>query len=631
MALVQMHHINKTIITQSILKDLSLQIMPGEKVGLIGLNGVGKTTLFHLILGEDTAYEGEIIRRKGLTIGYMAQDFFLRDEEIPLYRFMEKAFQHLLFMEKEIEALEKRMGVELGEEGDEREYTKIMAKYTKLTQDFQEQGGYEYVSRIKGVLKGLGFQEEAFHTPLSTLSGGEKSRAELGRLLLTEPDLLLLDEPTNHLDIRTREWLEEYLSTYKKAVILISHDRFFLNRTVERIWELYHGQLEKYPGDFSLYRRERERRYLLWEKEFKRQQEHIARQKEYIRRNHAGNNARQAKSRKRQLLALEPITSPPPPPPLPNITFLHGESSGRRVLSIKGLSHSFQGERVLSHIDAEVIRGEKIALLGDNGSGKTTLFKIILGLINPERGVVEHGYKVHPAFYMQEHENLSQEGTILEELLSMGGIGYEEARRILGGLLFGEEDIPKEVGDLSGGERSRLALAKLAMTPSNLLLLDEPTNHLDILSRGRLEEAVHKYRGTCIIISHDRFFIDEVAQKIWELKEGTINEYHGNYSDYRRKKEEERKREEIRCERKESKRDKKREVKRIERGPSLHELEEKISALEEKREELEREFSQEDFYRQDGRVIAERKETYQGIEKELEVLYEKWEEVLTNL
>lgn len=625
MALLQTFHLHKTFITQTILKDVSLQIMPGEKVGLIGLNGVGKTTLFHLFLGEDMPDSGEIRKRNGLEIGYMAQDFFLRDEDISLYDFMLQAFQNLVEMEERIRTLEKRMGEENLDKG-KREYTKIMDTYAHLSQVFEEEGGYEYESRIRGVLKGLGFSEEVFDSPLSILSGGEKSRAELGRLLLTEPDLLLLDEPTNHLDIRTREWLEDFLATYRPAMILISHDRYFLNSTVHRLWELYHGQVEKYPGDYSFFLKEKERRLLYWKKEYQKQKEYIAKQEEYIRRNHAGNNAGQAKSRKKLLQSLKRIPKPPPPLPLPHISFHYSRPSGNKVLEVNELTHSFDGREVLSQIHLQVLRGEKIALLGDNGSGKTTLFKILLSMMTPYQGEVKYGVKVDPAFYLQEHENLSKDRTIVEEMLSMGKIGYEEARGVLGGLLFTDEDMEKRVGDLSGGERSRLALARLAVTPSNLLLLDEPTNHLDILSRGRLEEAVKKYKGSCIIISHDRFFIDEIAHKIWELKEGRIRVYDGNYSDYHRKKSKELRETLLKRERIEEKRREKNPPKRRESSLSLDHLEQRILLLEEEIEELEKEFTSQDFYVQEGEMIKEKRETYEQIKRELHSLYERWEE-----
>lgn len=625
MALLQAFHLHKTFITQTILKDVSLQIMPGEKVGLIGLNGVGKTTLFHLFLGEDMPDSGEIRKRNGLEIGYMAQDFFLRDEDISLYDFMLQAFQNLVEMEERIRTLEKRMGEENLDKG-KREYTKIMDTYAHLSQVFEEEGGYEYESRIRGVLKGLGFSEEVFDSPLSILSGGEKSRAELGRLLLTEPDLLLLDEPTNHLDIRTREWLEDFLATYRPAMILISHDRYFLNSTVHRLWELYHGQVEKYPGDYSFFLKEKERRLLYWKKEYQKQKEYIAKQEEYIRRNHAGNNAGQAKSRKKLLQSLKRIPKPPPPLPLPHISFHYSRPSGNKVLEVNELTHSFDGREVLSQIHLQVLRGEKIALLGDNGSGKTTLFKILLSMMTPYQGEVKYGVKVDPAFYLQEHENLSKDRTIVEEMLSMGKIGYEEARGVLGGLLFTDEDMEKRVGDLSGGERSRLALARLAVTPSNLLLLDEPTNHLDILSRGRLEEAVKKYKGSCIIISHDRFFIDEIAHKIWELKEGRIRVYDGNYSDYHRKKSKELRETLLKRERIEEKRREKNPPKRRESSLSLDHLEQRILLLEEEIEELEKEFTSQDFYVQEGEMIKEKRETYEQIKRELHSLYERWEE-----
>lgn len=625
MALLQTFHINKTIITQTILKDVSLQIMPREKVGLIGLNGVGKTTLFHLFLGEDEPDTGEIQRKNGIDIGYMAQDFFLRDEEMALYDFMLQAFQHLVKMEETIRSLEKRMGEEaLSRREEERK--KIMEQYAQLTHVFEEEGGYEYESRIRGVLKGLGFPEESFASPLSILSGGEKSRAELGRLLLTEPDLLLLDEPTNHLDIRTREWLEEYLATYRSAMIIISHDRYFLNKTVNRLWELYNGHVENYPGDYSFYLKEKERRALYQQKEHQRQKEHIAKQEEYIRKNHAGNNSGQARSRKKLLESLERIPPPPPPPSLPHISFLYSGASGRRVLEIEDLCHSFDEKEIFSQVNLQVFRGEKIALLGDNGSGKTTLFKILLSMLAPTRGEIKTGVNVKTAFYLQEHENLSKDRTILEEMLSIGKISYEEARRVLGGLLFTSDDLEKQVGDLSGGERSRLALARLSVEPSNLLLLDEPTNHLDILSRGRLEKAVKTYEGTCIIISHDRFFIDEVAHKVWELQGDSIKVYHGDYSYYKMKKGREREEAQKRKLTKKERRRKPPSRKRKEASFSLEELEEQIILLEEEMEELEKEFTTASFFEQQGEVIKEKRESYTRIQNKLQSLYQKWGE-----
>lgn len=627
MALIQLVQVNKRIISRDLLQDVSLQIMPGEKVGLIGQNGVGKTTLFRILLTDEEPDSGQVVQKNNLEVGYMAQDFFFRDEDITLYGFMEEAFAHLLQLEKALRSLEELMG----EDPNEGENQKIMHRYASLMQRFQEEGGYTYQSRIRGVLQGLGFPGERFQSPLSSFSGGEKSRAELGRLLLQEPDLLFLDEPTNHLDIRTREWLEEFLSTYQPAVMVISHDRYFLNQTVHRILELEAGRLEKYPGGFSHYQQEKIRRLRYWETEYEKQQEEISRDLEFIRRNHAGNNAGQARSRKKQLENRKRIPPPPPRPSLPKITFPSSQSSGKEVLQVKGVSHSFPGKDILSRIHLQVQRGEKIVLLGDNGSGKTTFFQILLGMLSPTRGEIQYGVRVKIAAYLQEHENLAAHRTILEEIQAHCAVGQEEARSALGRFLFSQEDWPKQVGELSGGERSRLALAKLTLTPSNLLLLDEPTNHLDFLSRGPLEKAVQEYPGTCIIISHDRFFINAVADTVWALSQGKIRSFPGNYTYYQEK---------IAEEAREKKNEEKKEPaqrkipprpstkKGQKKGKKMEILEEEIISREEELVRLEGEFAKSSFYGQEGKVIEERKKTYDGLKKELEVLYEKWEEGL---
>lgn len=627
MALIQLAGVTKTIITQILLEDVSLQIMPGEKVGLIGANGTGKTTLFRIILGLEVPDEGEVLGRNNLHLGYMSQDFFSQEQEIALYDFMLEAFQHLEAVQEELSALEDQMGKK-GLKKDTDLFQKLMARYSRLTQRFQEEGGYEYQSRIRGVLKGLGFLKERFKNPLSSLSGGEKSRAELGRLLLQEPDLLLLDEPTNHLDIKTREWLEDFLATYEPAVVVISHDRYFLNNTVHRILELHGGRLEKYPGDYSSYQKEKERRLSYWQEEYQKQQEHIARQLEFIRRNHAGNNAGQAKSRKRQLENLHRIPSPPSRPKAPSIVFPCGKPSGSAVLQVKGVSHSFSRQEVLSNINLQVKRGEKIVLLGDNGSGKTTFFQILLGKIAPTVGVVEYGTNVVLGAYLQEHENLASNRTVLQEIQSGHSLDQETFRHVLGRFLFSLDDCSKKVAELSGGERSRLALARLTLTPSNLLLLDEPTNHLDIFARGPLEKAVQAYTGTCIIISHDRYFINAVADIIWELDQGEIKEYHGDYQYYCRKRQSLQLQNKAPAREKQKGPGKKRAAR--EQRVDIGQLEASISDLEGDLSHLEEEFTSQTFYGQDGKVIGKKKKAYERMLRELELLYQKWEEAISH-
>ncbi len=635
MALLQLQEAEKKIVDQIILQEASLQIQPGEMIGLIGLNGVGKTTLFRILTGMEALDSGRLITKKDLSMGYMVQDFFTCQEaDVTLYDFILQVFTELIEMEDDIRLLEEKMGELQAGEGS-KEYEQVMSDYSRLTQRFQQQGGYEYESRIRGVLSGLGFSASDYHRELESLSGGEKSRAALGRLLLQEPELLLLDEPTNHLDISAQEWLEEYLSNYSQAVVIISHDRYLLDRLVDRIWELEQGRLSKYAGNYSFYWDEKQRRLSIWKKEYSRQQEKIEKMEEYIRRNHAGNNARQARSRQKQLDNMEQIPPPPSEPALPGIFFPEASPSVKKVLEVEDLWQVFndsgEEKKVLKGVNLYLERGEKVVLLGDNGSGKTVLINTLMGIIPPTSGSINYGKRVKKAYYLQEQENLTPDNNLVQELRSAARISYEEARNILGRFLFDTEDCRKLIRDLSGGERSRFALARLTVIESNLLMMDEPTNHLDILSRSVLEEALKDYSGTMVVISHDRYFIDQIADKIWELDDGKVREYDGNYSKYRYYKERERK---------ESKRiergggEKKGEQQRVKRkkevpsGPDLSQVEERIMSLEGIIAELEEEFGEPGFYEQSGEVIEEKNRKYHECRQELNSLYLLWEEAV---
>ena len=499
-------NISKAFGTNEILKDASFHIEEREKAALVGINGAGKSTLFKIIVGEMTADTGEVILSKGKTLGYLAQHQDLTGD-LTIYEEVLQAKQDLIRMEEQLRALEEEMKHEQGERLEE-----LMNTYTRLSHTFELENGYAYRSEVVGVLKGLGFEPEEFDKKVSTLSGGQKTRVALGRLLLTKPDVILLDEPTNHLDMESIAWLEGYLLNYSGAVFIVSHDRYFLDRVVTKIVEIDAGKVTTFEGNYSAYSQKkamlREAAYHAWmnqQQEIRHQEEVIAKLKSFNREK----SIRRAESREKMLDKMEVLEKPSEVRADMRIRLEPRVTSGNDVLRVSNLSKSFPGQPLFSDLNFEIRRGERVAIIGNNGTGKTTILKILNGVVAPDGGQIELGTKVQIGYYDQEHQVLHMDKTIFQEISdTYPYLTNTEIRNVLAAFLFTEDDVFQPIHTLSGGERGRISLAKLMLSNANFLILDEPTNHLDIVSKEILEQALRDYTGTVLYVSHDRYFIN---------------------------------------------------------------------------------------------------------------------------
>ncbi len=515
MALISGHNLAKSYGAEDIFAGVSVSIPHGARIALVGPNGSGKTTLLRLLTGLDTPTEGTVARAKGLRVGFLPQEAELALEgEGTLWDEMLSAFADLLAQEEHLRTLAEQLAVRPHDSA-------LLELYGNAQQHFEAAGGYVYATRIEQVLGGLGFDEDDFQRPVAQLSGGQKTRALLARLLLEEPDLLILDEPTNHLDLQALEWLEGWLKGFRGALLLVSHDRYFIDSIVDRVWELAFGRLEEYRGNYSAYVQQREERHAFLLREYQRQQEFIAREQEYIRRNIAGQNTRQAQGRRKRLerfLRDEALLHPRQQQTM-RLTLQAHRRSGDKVLTTRSLVVGYHDDGVpLFEVpDITLYRGECAALIGPNGVGKTTFLKTILGQIAPLRGEVTLGASVEVGYFAQAHEGLDPQHTIIEEILAVQNMPLGMARDYLAKFLFTGDEVYKPISALSGGERGRVALAKLALGGANLLLLDEPTNHLDIPSQEILETVLAKFNGTILLVSHDRYLISRLATQVWAL------------------------------------------------------------------------------------------------------------------
>ncbi|MEF2877423.1 MAG: ABC-F family ATP-binding cassette domain-containing protein, partial [Blautia sp.] len=519
-----------------LLCDASFHIEEREKAALIGINGAGKSTLFRIIVGEITPEEGQVILAKGKTLGYLAQHQDLTSD-LSIYDSLLEVKQHILDMEMQMRRTEQEMKHAAGEE-----LTRLMESYSRLTQKFEQENGYAYKSEITGVLKGLGFGEEDFSKMISTLSGGQKTRVALGRLLLSRPDIILLDEPTNHLDMESITWLETYLLNYPGAVFIVSHDRYFLDRVVTKIVEIDNTKVTTFTGNYSAYsekkamlRKAAYQAYLNQQQEIKHQEEVIAKLRQFNREK----SIRRAESREKMLEKMDVLEKPVEVDASMKITLRPRITSGNDVLTVEHLTKSFPSLPLFEDLNFTVKRGEKVAIIGNNGTGKTTILKILNQLLVPDSGVFHLGSKVHIGYYDQEHHVLHMEKTVFEEISDdYPKLTNTEIRNLLAAFLFTGDDVFKKISALSGGERGRVSLAKLMLSEANFLILDEPTNHLDITSKEILEEALNNYEGTVLYVSHDRYFINRTATRILELTNQKLVNYIGNYDYYLEKKEE---------------------------------------------------------------------------------------------
>ena len=518
-------NIAKSFGIHEIFKDVSFMLDQGEKVGLVGVNGGGKTTLLRCLLAPETVDGGFIKFEPGLRIGYVQQGFQGIGEGT-LWQFLVNAGKDILELRQKMAELEKQVASAKGDELDS-----LLADYARVSNIYEHADGYNYENRIKIVLHGLGFPEDEWDKPAENFSGGQKTRILLAAALVKEPDLLILDEPTNHLDIRMTEWLEGYLRNFKGGVLIVSHDRFFLNNVVGRVLEMEGGHLQNFKGNYDQYLAQKEIQMATMEAAYEAQQEYIARTEAYIRRFKAGIKSKMARGRQSQLNRLERVEGPErieefelrlPPAP----------ESAERVLVLEELSVGYGENILLKDINLVLRKGEKTALLGPNGAGKTTLLKTILGELSPVTGKAKIGNRVKIGYFSQSYERLDPNQTLLDNFLTEYGYTTEHTRSLLGGMLFHGDDVFKEIGTLSGGQKARLVLLKLVLDGANLLILDEPTNHLDIAAREAVEAALEAFDGTVLLVSHDRYFINEVASRIWEIDNQQVNDYKGNYSFY---------------------------------------------------------------------------------------------------
>jgi len=526
-------NISKTFGTSEILRAVSFHVNEREKAAIVGINGAGKSTLLKIIMGELAADAGEVILSKGSTIGYLAQHQNLSTEH-SIYEEMLTVKQDIITLDANIRALERDM-----KHAEEPKLNQMLNTYTRLMHEFESKNGYAYQSEVTGILKGLGFMEEEFDKKVNTLSGGQKTRIALGKLLLSKPDIILLDEPTNHLDLISIAWLETFLLNYNGAVIVVAHDRYFLDKVVSKIIEVDNTKAQSYEGTYSDYAYKKSmlqnamlKQYLNQQKEIKHQEDVITKLRSFNREK----SIRRAESREKMLDKIERVDKPT------DHTQIHFSlepriMSGNDVIKITDLSMSYGKQNLFSDLNFDIKRGEKVAIIGNNGTGKTTILKIINGQVEADNGEIKLGSKVRIGYYDQEHQVLDPEKTLFEELQdAYPHLDNTTVRNILAAFLFTEDDVFKRIKDISGGERGRVSLAKLMLSEANLLILDEPTNHLDITSKEILENVINHYSGTVLYVSHDRYFINKTATRILDLTEQNLLNYIGNYDYYLEKK-----------------------------------------------------------------------------------------------
>lgn len=631
-------NISKAFVEEPVLCNVSFHIEDYDKAAIVGINGAGKTTLLRIIVGELSADEGIVTLSKGKTLGYLAQNQDV-DSENTIYDELLSVKADIIAMEQKIREMELSMKQVTGSELDV-----LMDSYTRLTHSFELLNGYAYKSEVTGVLKGLGFQTEEFSKKISTLSGGQKTRVALGRLLLLKPDLIILDEPTNHLDLNSITWLETYLLNYKGAVLIVSHDRYFLDRITGKVIEIDQTKATTFIGSYSDYALKKEQlraaalsAYLKQQQEIKHQEEVIEKLKSFNREK----SIKRAESREKMLSKIDVLDKPTMARTDIHLKLTPRFISGNDVLHIEGLTKSFGNEALFCNLEIDIRRGEHVAIIGDNGTGKTTILKIINGLLPADAGSVTLGANVHIGYYDQEHHVLHMEKTLFEEISdAYPYLNNTQIRGTLAAFLFTGDDVYKRIGDLSGGERGRMSLAKLMLSESNFLILDEPTNHLDITSKEILEDAINAYEGTVLYVSHDRYFINRTASRILELTDGKLFGYPGNYDYYLEKKTASSlvsektdslslKKEELPSDTKLNwQAQKEMQAKARKKENDLRKCEEAIASLEQQLSEIEAVILQPEVAT-DAAKLQELTIKQEQINAELTVLYEQWE-ILAN-
>ena len=631
------HGINKAFGEEIIVKDGSFHIEDHEKAALVGPNGAGKSTIFKIIAGELPSDGGSVILTKGKTMGYLAQHQDMNTDR-SIYEEVRTAKADIIAMEQKIRQLELAMKDLSGDSLENH-----MDSYNRLTAAFERENGYAYESELTGVLKGLGFQEEEFTKPVNTLSGGQKTRVSLGKLLLTKPDILLLDEPTNHLDLNSITWLETYILNYPGAVLIVSHDRYFLNRIVTKVIEIENGELMTYSGNYTDYSQKKQQIREARIKEYLNQQQEIKHQEAVIEKLRSFNrekSIKRAESREKMLEKIKPVEKPIETNKDFQLKLEPATISGNDVLTVEHLSKAFPPQTLFSDISFEIKRGEHVAIIGDNGTGKTTLLKILNQVLPADNGTFTLGTNVQIGYYDQEHHVLHMEKTIFEEISDdYPTLTNTQIRNMLAAFLFTGDDVFKRISDLSGGERGRVSLAKLMLSEANFLILDEPTNHLDITSKEILEKALNNYTGTLLYVSHDRYFINQTATRILDLTHHTFVNYIGNYDYYLEKKEEltaaytenidmtsdsSTDSGEVSASKLSWQEQKELQAKERKRQNELKKTEERISVLEDRDREIDELMVQEEIFTNSVKCQELAKEKVQ-IAEELETLYKNWE------
>ena len=629
-------NISKSFGSNEIIKDATFLVNEHEKVAIVGVNGAGKTTLLKILTGEESADSGSITLAKDAKLGYLRQINNV-DSALSIIDELYTVIEPILNMEKRMSQMQEDMKHLTGSELEE-----LYSSYTALTHSYELMDGYAAKSRVVGILKGLGFEEIDFDRKINTLSGGQKTRVFLAKLLLEEPDIILLDEPTNHLDLRSIEWLESYLLNYKGAVIIVSHDRYFLDKIVSKVIDIENGNVQMYLGNYTDFSNKKQmlldakmKEYLNQQQEIKHQEAVITKLKQFNREK----SIKRAESRQKQLEKIERVEAPQTYSENMRLSLDISKESGKDVLTVQNLSKSFDQKKLFWDINFEIKRGERVAIIGDNGTGKTTLLKIINGLLEPDTGEVIYGSNVSVAYYDQEHQVLHMDKTLFDELSdTYPDMTNTQIRNILAAFLFTGEDVYKKIADLSGGERGRVSLVKLMLSKANFLLLDEPTNHLDIVSKDVLENALNNFPGTVCYVSHDRYFINKTATRILDLTENRLLNYIGNYDYYIEKREavEEAanltstEQAEKPADVSESKKEwidnktalaQKKKIKN-----AINKCEKEISEIEDKLQSIDEEFANPENASNVGKLMELQKQK-ESLEKRLDKLMEDWEEL----
>ena len=629
--LIQLNNVTKNFVVNEIFSNVKMEINDKDRVAIVGRNGAGKSTLLKIISGELSFDSGERTISKNTTIGYLSQEFIVR-EDLSIYEEMITCFDEIISLEANLE----KLSYELTPENIEND-SGLLDRFDRLQNEVLTHKDYHYKSKIESVLYGLDFTKDVFDKKISTFSGGEKTRLSMAKLLLSEPDLLILDEPTNHLDMENVAWLENYLSSYNGAIVIVSHDRYFLDKVVNVVYNLEFGKLKKYVGNYSKFLKQYEEDYEKQLKEFTSQQKDIKRLEEFVQKNIArASTSKMAKSRQKVLDKMELIDNPKKDDKAANIEFNIKEQSGRDVLMIENLKVGYDGKQVGNAYNFSVYKGDRIAIVGRNGIGKSTLIKTIAKKQNAISGSVHYGSKVSLGYYDQKQAEFESSKTILNELWDEYPLMKEaEVRTVLGRFLFRGDSVLKIVRDLSGGEKARLQLAKLMLEKNNLLVLDEPTNHLDITSKQVLEDALENYEGTIVFVSHDRYFINKIANKVLDITEDDYSIYLGNYDYYLEKREQEliaKKLKEEKTEKVQEKvvndyvlgKEEKKRIRKLER--TREELLEKIESLEEKVTLVNNELTKEEVYT-DAIKVQEYNEELRSLNQEIEDLNNTWLEI----